>query len=718
MAYGPFSPLYPGLVPGMPPTMAPAPPPFPIMPWPMGFNVAGSFGVSPYPPGHPHLSPMVNFETKDTNQSYKQDSSDLKDAPGLEAVGAHLERQRPPMYNGQWMMPPPQPHPYYPFGFPQFPGFAAPAGMPGAIMPPHGFAMHQKPPSSAAKIGQPATTQHGSSASAASATSFAASSKPPISSIRPSDITRKQVEVLRGSLRYLEDQLQYNKHQIDEKAMESQAQVVSQQIQHFERNLEAQLEFEKNHYPSSSSKDDTTSSDSYGGSLKSKPAFNRETNHLSTKLKSRSEPRDGASQNLPDKSFTKSTEPLLPCSANGTTKSSLNSSLKKAAADSIRDTQPFKKPNVLPFAAALAPPFKPRCESTSPAEDMENYFPQAYQDSMGEMSHLSIGYKNGRSLGSSRQGPIDIERPNTPYLIGQIPQGVDPKSIEDADYTYMRELTEDELRARHMYWGRAPRHLQKGLPKFDGKDFYPPSPVKMSGSTDTDTTSTSYSITTGDTRVRYTVNMPDVEADPFQFVTQPGRLVSRDGPGKSTQSESLLRPGESESSDAPIPIPRSGSYVAQVSRNYDNFRKALSASTQPSTSGDSKGKQSSDEEDDDKTLLFKGRKALARNATKTHNQIWHSMLKKSNTSSTAIPGAVSSMTAQGVLPHYSGHATASLAPSATNPTSQATSLKTSEVVAEEAPAANMEKRSENMPPGDSSKMNTHYKGGRSHSRRG
>jgi hypothetical protein len=103
--------------------------------------------------------------------------------------------------------------------------------------------------------------------------------------------------------------------------------------------------------------------------------------------------------------------------------------------------------------------------------------------------------------------------------------------------------------------------------------------------------------------------------------------------------------------------------------------------------------------------------------TKTHNQIWQSMLKKSNTSSNAIPGAISSMTAQGVLPHYSGHATASLTPSAATMSTQTANLKTAEVISSETPATTVEKRSENMPPGDSSKMGMHRKAGRPHGRR-
>jgi hypothetical protein len=65
-----------------------------------------------------------------------------------------------------------------------------------------------------------------------------------------------------------------------------------------------------------------------------------------------------------------------------------------------------------------------------------------------------------------------------PYLIGTLPQGVTANLAKPDDFIYARELTHDELRARYLYWGKAPRSVQSGLPKFDGKDFYPPSPVK------------------------------------------------------------------------------------------------------------------------------------------------------------------------------------------------------------------------------------------------
>lgn len=65
-----------------------------------------------------------------------------------------------------------------------------------------------------------------------------------------------------------------------------------------------------------------------------------------------------------------------------------------------------------------------------------------------------------------------------PYLVGTLPHGVNVAMAKTTDFMYPRPLTDEEVRARYLYWGKAPRAVQSGLPKFDGKDFYPPSPIK------------------------------------------------------------------------------------------------------------------------------------------------------------------------------------------------------------------------------------------------
>lgn len=79
------------------------------------------------------------------------------------------------------------------------------------------------------------------------------------------------------------------------------------------------------------------------------------------------------------------------------------------------------------------------------------------------------------------------------------------------------------------------------------------------------------------------------------------------------------------------------------------------------------------------------------------------MMKRGTSSGNAVPGTVSSTTAQGVLPHYSGHATASLAPTATNINSAPR-----EQASKEGGSVNsaVERQIENRPPGDG-KLNTY-----------
>lgn len=88
--------------------------------------------------------------------------------------------------------------------------------------------------------------------------------------------------------------------------------------------------------------------------------------------------------------------------------------------------------------------------------------------------------------------------------------------------------------------------------------------------------------------------------------------------------------------------------------------------------------------------------------------IWHEMMKRGTSSGNAVPGTVSSTTAQGVLPHYSGHATASLAPTATNINSAPREQASKSGNFNDGGPANsaIERQIENRPPGDG-KLNTY-----------
>ena len=115
-----------------------------------------------------------------------------------------------------------------------------------------------------------------------------------------------------------------------------------------------------------------------------------------------------------------------------------------------------------------------------------------------------------------------------PYLVGVLPQGIHISEARGSDFVYSRPLTDAEVRARHLYWGDAPRSALKGsgLPKFDGKDFYPPSPVKeMVGPASPASRSIANQRST-------TVPLPDFE----RLFTEPG------GPGYRTPPQLHPRP--------------------------------------------------------------------------------------------------------------------------------------------------------------------------------
>lgn len=89
------------------------------------------------------------------------------------------------------------------------------------------------------------------------------------------------------------------------------------------------------------------------------------------------------------------------------------------------------------------------------------------------------------SSASYQQQPLSLQTSAMgnvgPYLSGYSIPGVNTGTHRDQQFTYSRPLTEQELKARELYWGNGGKqHHQKGLPKFDGKDFYPPSPTKPS----------------------------------------------------------------------------------------------------------------------------------------------------------------------------------------------------------------------------------------------
>lgn len=647
-SFGPFPPLFPGFVPSMQPGVAPGPaPPFAMMPWQMGLSMGASYAMVQTNPSQVHQpKPSVKAPTtsgtgeKEDYSANPETSSSLRVSPP-----EHFDHNRPFFFNGQWVMPPGGS--FYPYGVGPIPGFPI-SGVGGPAIMPSRFALPPMMHPTPTKLDQ---AMHAQVASSSSAPSVAGQSPVPISSIRPSDITRKQIEVLKSSLRYFEDQLQYNKHQIDEKAMESQADMIRQQIQQFEKNLKAQLESEQAHYV-------VPEQQKHHAGLT--PQHEGKESACSTANDVRSE--GDSSQSFTSHGMLvhpqpgkpqKALEPLGPqlSSALRQVKSASAPASAKITPESSEGNEPIKKSSTLPVSAALAPPFHPRADSAASVPVPPTNLRVSSRCSTEDSGFSAVAEVPTASLESA--GSLE-----KPYLVGRLPDASRQESTTTG-YLYSRELTEDELRARHMYWGKAPRHLQKGLPKFDGKDFYPPSPQKRHSSMYTTDAAVSLpAIPSVDAGPNHSLAAPVANIDPFHSLEIPSQRPLRNVMGAATQSENLS--GSDQLSESGFQGQHGVSLsCGSAGRSYEDFRKALQSNT--SLSPDGGKEKSSDEGDEGSNILFRGRKYMATNGKNRH-EIWQRVWKRNKASATAVPGTVSSMTAKGVLPNYAGHATASLAP--------------------------------------------------------
>ncbi|KAG5950881.1 hypothetical protein E4U53_004237 [Claviceps sorghi] len=660
-AYGPYPHLFPGIFPSMHPSLAAAShPPLAMMPWQMGMNIGNTLGLVHSNVPQMHQAKSSPNSSTENAKSEKQGDSGKPESPNPVRVSPpeHFDHGRPFFFNGQWMMPPAGT--FYPYGMASVPSFSLPGMSPPAVVPPR-FAMPAMVHPAAMKPGQ---KLHAHAASSSSTPSIPGRSPVPVSSIRPSDITRKQIEVLRSSLRYFEDQLQYNKHQIDEKSMETQARMVRQHIQQFEKNLQAQLDSEQPHYPKYEHQTDAS------GSTPDDNGKNSTSTTANDMKSERDSSQSSVSQNAPVHGQSgkahKSQESFLSrhSSALKQVKSASAPVSTKITPESSEDSEPMKRSSTLPAGAALAPPFRPRADSTAsvPVPATFSISSTTYTE---ENESVSPVIEHGAD--SLVEPQVFVEKP---YLVGHLPSGRRMEAGNTNAYTYGRELTEDELRARHMYWGKAPHHLQKGLPKFDGKDFYPPSPAKSQPRASSPTKfkdSKPVSITmipSGNTVPDHGLRTSKADSDPFRPLGKSGQHSAHVSLGPASHSKHDVDLDLSTDSSAHTQQrPAIGAIGPTIDRGYSEFRKALSQNAASSTDG-CKDK-SSDDGEDGSNILFRGRKYM--NASgKSRHDVWQRVWKRNKTSAMAVPGTVSSTTARGVLPNYAGHATASLTPAIAN----------------------------------------------------
>lgn len=443
-------------------------------------------------------------------------------------------------------------------GSAMFPGQYFPQAMrhPGLVIPQAGGSLPSRrnlsPNSAARSSGYHPSMQMGTALSSAlnlTMSSPVQNSVPPVSSIRASEITKCHIERMKEVIRYNEDQIQLNKHQIDEKALREQNDQVKSLIETFEKTYDMQVQLEQ----------------SYQSNEKSKTYVDINHGQQDTKL-------------------------------------------DHTGPDNIiyhhigRDTSPVKYApwSSLPRGAVAAAPFQPRNELT-PAEKAYYFTHQVEPTTNSSGSNSSIGATIGssasismeneaqRSVESSKNvtfvdGVPQMKDSNAPYLVGQLPPGRNPRD----GFVYSRELTEEEKMSRYLYWGRASKAARRGLPKFDGQNFYPPSPPKERES------------------VQGLFLSPDSAntAKAFQGVDPFRRPIFPSGVAECHAGEMKT---------ASIATPTGITIPNQVS-------------------------------------------------TRATSEFLKNIIKKGPTCSNVIPGAVSSTTAQGILPQYAGHATAALSP--------------------------------------------------------
>ncbi|KAI8718421.1 hypothetical protein NCS52_00621000 [Fusarium sp. LHS14.1] len=484
----------------------------------------------------------------------------------------------------------------------------------------------------------------------------------PQSSILASDITKSHLKILRAKKRQVEDQLQYNIHQIDRKEMESSLKEICDELNRMTLLREKQLQGEAGTLPLFQTPVDL-------------PDYYAQSDAGSNSLAAARPGTRGNTGEMPTPSRSPGSKP------GATTTPVANPELGGQA--------PQRKSSSLPVNAALAPPFQPR------AETRNSSLATAGPDEPAIVTHLSQPSRGSTFKGYFHNPFIDRNIFGVPYLVGRLPDQVEPQDAKDTDRRYIRELNQHELHAIHMYRQRVPIDQQTGV-IFDGVNFYYPHRDLRTPS------SQSAPENPQDSQPPASTCEADSLNDPFNAMTQAGTGAIRNRLDEATRSESLHRAEDSLRGSSTSELPRSESYVSQPSPRYLEFRRRVNEKTRIS-SENLRTKPSEDSGDEDGNLLFKGRRVMERSASTKHsNEIWSSMRRRGKTSANAVAGQVSPMTAQGVLPHYSGHATASLTPAIANTTSNSRGAGARLGETYTIPSTNTaaEKRGENKPPTD------------------
>lgn len=555
------------------------------------------------------------------------------------------------------------------------------------------------------------------------------SKSPPISVI-----ATQQIQTLENQIKWLDNQLENNRHQIDVIALSQQREVLRCQITALQAALAAHLAHQDQYSAAVALQGDT------GG-----PGIQN------TDLALADTTNDGMMQNRLDN----------PPGTTGTFFDKGPSTVKKLSirqpdGTAISVTAESEDPGCtvkpktkggsrLPAAAAMAPPFQPRSQilnQTFQTKDRgligENAHPKIHSAKVTNSGHSTLEVdqfmaqnraptmstwdntsthppqvqraqtahapqtKNdlaGFSMPdiTSSFGPILDGPDDCPYLMGFPPPGMNFGKALSTDLIYSRPLTEEEKQARHLYWGKAPREVCKGLPRFDGRDFYPPSPIKVNGVPVTGHSSSSNG-------AAYSSTFDD-DWQTTQAAQERQRLTNTTSSG-SSDGYRAINPDSADAQNEIKPVQQTtpnveddrasldswGQEKPKVASRTPSFHQSNSASSRPpsfkapvqqSRNAPSALSHRTNQMDNSQTTKFVGygdRTYRPPNTmhpgygekfykdTATANYFQGSLKgMPQHTRAPPVTGMSSSATAQGYLRRYGGSATAALAPNGFRP---------------------------------------------------
>ncbi|KAI1330563.1 hypothetical protein F5Y16DRAFT_424985 [Xylariaceae sp. FL0255] len=518
----------------------------------------------------------------------------------------------------------------------------------------------------------------------------------PISSIRPSEITRKQLEGLRREMKYAYAQLEYNRHQIDESYVFHQANRLHQQIAQFEKTMQAQLKYEREHYPDMepppkhiidkvltpsrppSVRQTHGSGSSYHGSARSNgpvvaqqnapvgvAAHNAMYNKPVDRSRARQYPKRSSRNDINSNVANNSTAHIDAYAAAVMKKLAAPDATpeQKAAFEHISRTLPILRAELSESMRNSSESNSSIHQSTQGAvlssirEGSSSHKIQGQGETQSSTSNSQNQRDSGETSGETTRSagayftadttpyltPVSGNGINGPYLVGAYPNGTSPWTYKGPEFVYARELTDDEKKARHVYWQQVPSK-GLGLPKFDGKDFWPASPKKQADPR-------LQTIISGRAEIDYNFDVKRPEADPFRSSRDADSIRSYDSGRRLSKAIPIVAPPDSGKEANKRDKTDQKARSSEVPDDVDNLAGSIRDWKLSSP------ENASQEHHENANEVF---------SAKSGSDLWQTMLKKGSTSGNVLPGAVSSTTAKGYLPQYSGNAIASLGPTISN----------------------------------------------------